>query len=76
MRRGRLSPLRADRRSPSGAARLRRIEAALICRHFDDERQREVAARPDEMVRAERAKSHKGNFEHHKEEDSGSQPRG
>jgi hypothetical protein len=44
----------------------------LIYQHSDDERQREVAAGLDEMVRAERAKYHKDNTAHHKEEPTGS----
>ncbi|MBE1597375.1 integrase [Streptomyces stelliscabiei] len=44
-------------------------KAALIYQHSDDERQRELAAGLDEMVRAERAKRHKDNSAHHKEDD-------
>ena len=46
-------------------------KAALIYQHSDDERQRDVAAGLDEMVRAERAKHHKGDSAHHKEEATG-----
>jgi hypothetical protein len=46
-------------------------EAAVIYQH-SDERQREAAAGLDEMVRAERAKNHKDNSAHHKEESTGS----
>lgn len=43
-------------------------EAALIHRHSDEERQREVTAGLDDLVRAERAKHHNGDRAHHKEE--------
>ncbi len=43
-------------------------KAALICQHSDEERQREVAAGLDDLVRAERAKCHKGDPAHHSEE--------
>ena len=42
-------------------------KAALIYQHSDDERQRELAAGLDAMVRAERAKHHGDNAAHHKE---------
>ncbi|OIJ92152.1 site-specific integrase [Streptomyces sp. MUSC 14] len=45
-------------------------KAAMIYQHSDDERQREVAAGLDDMVRAERAKHHKSNGLHHKPESS------
>lgn len=45
-------------------------KAALIYQHSDDERQRELAAGLDEMVRAERAKRHKGDAAHRNEEPS------
>jgi len=47
-------------------------KAAMIYQHSDDERQREVATGLDEMVRAERAKHHKGARTHHKEGPSSS----
>lgn len=50
-------------------------KAALIYQHSDNERQREVAAGLDEMVRAERAKSHKDNEHdpaHHNHKPTGS----
>ncbi|WP_374205110.1 WbqC family protein [Streptomyces sp. TRM72054] len=47
-------------------------KAALIYQHSDEERQRDVAAGLDEMVRAERAKHHKDNPAHHSEESTGS----
>lgn len=50
-------------------------KAALIYQHSDDERQRELAAGLDEMVRAERAKSHKDNDHapaHHNHNPTGS----
>ncbi|MFG2023621.1 tyrosine-type recombinase/integrase [Streptomyces sp. NPDC048825] len=47
-------------------------KAALIYQHSDDERQREVAAGLDEMVRAERAKHHKDDPAHHKQKPTGS----
>ena len=40
-------------------------KAALIYQHSDEERQREVAAGLDDLVRAERAKHH---TEHHKDD--------
>lgn len=46
-------------------------KAALIYQHSDDERQRDLAAGLDEMVRAERAKNHTGDTAHHKEEATG-----
>ncbi|MDT0571860.1 site-specific integrase [Streptomyces sp. DSM 3412] len=46
-------------------------KAALIYQHSDDERQRDLAAGLDEMVRAERAKNHTGDSAHHKEEATG-----
>ncbi|MEW2271936.1 Site-specific recombinase XerD [Streptomyces sp. DconLS] len=45
-------------------------KAALIYQHSDDERQREVAAGLDDLVRAERAKRHEGNGPHNKRESS------
>jgi integrase len=45
-------------------------KAALIYQHSDEERQREVAAGLDDLVRAERAKHHTGDRVHHKEEPS------
>ncbi|MFJ5557793.1 hypothetical protein ACIQCD_10275 [Streptomyces sp. NPDC093250] len=47
-------------------------KAALIYQHSDDERQRELAAGLDEMVRTERAKSHKDSSAHDREEATGS----
>ncbi|WP_329366028.1 tyrosine-type recombinase/integrase [Streptomyces sp. NBC_01483] len=47
-------------------------KAALIYQHSDEERQRDVASGLDDMVRAERAKHHKGNPAHHKEKHTGS----
>ena len=50
-------------------------KAALIYQHSDNERQREVAAGLDEMVRAERAKHHKDNDHspaHHNHKPTGS----
>ncbi len=47
-------------------------KAALIYQHSDEERQRDVAAGLDDMVRAERAKHHKGNAAHHKEKSTSS----
>ena len=43
-------------------------KAALIYQHSDDERQREVAAGLDEMVRTEREKHHEQEQGHHNEE--------
>jgi len=43
-------------------------KAALIYQHSDEERQREVAAGLDDLVRAERAKRHKDEPVHHSEE--------
>jgi hypothetical protein len=42
-------------------------KAALIYRHSDEERQRDVAAGLDDMVRAERAKHYNDDPAHHKE---------
>ncbi|WVT99641.1 hypothetical protein V3O62_17820 [Streptomyces prasinus] len=42
-------------------------KAALIHQRSDDDRQREVAAGLDDLVRAERAKHHGGDRMHHKE---------
>ncbi|MFF4715040.1 tyrosine-type recombinase/integrase [Streptomyces eurythermus] len=47
-------------------------KAALIYQHSDEERQRDVAAGLDGMVRAERAKHHTGKSAHHKEKPTGS----
>ncbi|MET8721841.1 tyrosine-type recombinase/integrase [Streptomyces misionensis] len=47
-------------------------KAALIYQHSDEERQRDVAAGLDDMVRAERAKHHTGKSAHHKEKPTGS----
>ncbi|MEU9136243.1 tyrosine-type recombinase/integrase [Streptomyces sp. NPDC048404] len=47
-------------------------KAALIYQHSDAERQRDVAAGLDDMVRAERAKQHNDDPAHHKEEPTGS----
>ncbi|GHE72324.1 hypothetical protein GCM10017771_96220 [Streptomyces capitiformicae] len=47
-------------------------KAALLYQHSDEERQREVTAGLDEMVRAERAKHHEDNPAHHKEDATGS----
>lgn len=47
-------------------------KAALIYQHSDEERQRDLAAGLDDMVRAERAKNHIDNRAHHKEEPAGS----
>ncbi len=46
-------------------------KAALIYQHSDDERQREVAAGLDGMVRAEGAKHHKGDPAHRKQKPTG-----
>ncbi|MEU9569965.1 hypothetical protein AB0D62_08760 [Streptomyces massasporeus] len=46
-------------------------KAALIYQHSDDERQRDLAAGLDEMVRAERAKNRTSDSAHHKEEATG-----
>jgi integrase len=43
-------------------------KAALIYQHSDEERQREVAAGLDDLVRAERAKCHKDDPAHLSEE--------
>ncbi|MET7270522.1 tyrosine-type recombinase/integrase [Streptomyces flaveolus] len=45
-------------------------KAALIYQHSDEERQREVAAGLDDLVRAERAKHHADDRAHHREEPS------
>lgn len=45
-------------------------KAALIYQHSDEERQREVAAGLDDLVRAERAKHHIDDRAHHREESS------
>ncbi|WP_327316673.1 tyrosine-type recombinase/integrase [Streptomyces sp. NBC_01235] len=50
-------------------------KAALIYQHSDDERQREVASGLDDLVRAERAKHHKGNPAHHKDKPTGTSQR-
>jgi hypothetical protein len=42
-------------------------KAALVYQHSDEERQRDVAAGLDDMVRAERAKNHIGDHPHHSE---------
>lgn len=47
-------------------------KAALVHQPSDEDRQREVAAGPDDLVRAERAKHHNDNRAHHKEEPSAS----
>lgn len=47
-------------------------KAASIYQHSDDERQREVAAELDEMVRAEGAKHHKDDPAHHRQKPTGS----
>lgn len=47
-------------------------KAALIYQHSDNERQRDVAAGLDEMVRAARAKRQGDNSAHHKEGHAGS----
>ncbi|WP_369255126.1 hypothetical protein [Streptomyces sp. R35] len=46
-------------------------KAALICRHSDEEWQRDVAAGLHDMPRAERAKHPKGNSSRHKEKSTG-----
>lgn len=43
-------------------------KVALIYQHSDEERQREVAAGLDDLVRAERAKCHEGDSAHHSPE--------
>jgi hypothetical protein len=43
-------------------------KAALMYQHSDEERQREVAAGLDDLVRAERAKHHKDEPAHRNEE--------
>ncbi len=47
-------------------------KAALIYQHSDEERQRDIAAGLDDLVRAERAKHHKDDRAHHKERPTGS----
>ena len=47
-------------------------KAALIYQHSDEERQRDLAAGLDDMVRAERAKNHNDSSAHHKEKPTGS----
>ncbi|MEU3033697.1 tyrosine-type recombinase/integrase [Streptomyces griseoaurantiacus] len=47
-------------------------KAALIYQHSDEERQRDVAAGLDDMVRAERSKRHDDDRAHHKEKPTGS----
>ncbi|MFF5856222.1 tyrosine-type recombinase/integrase [Streptomyces sp. NPDC012751] len=47
-------------------------KAALVYQHSDEERQRDVAAGLDDMVRAERAKHHTDKSAHHKEKPTGS----
>ncbi|GGR66803.1 hypothetical protein GCM10010236_20880 [Streptomyces eurythermus] len=47
-------------------------KAALIYQHSDEERQRDVAAGLDDMVRAERAKHHIDKSAHHKAKPTGS----
>ena len=47
-------------------------KAALIYQHSDEERQRDLAAGLDDMVRAERAKNHNDISAHRKEEPTGS----
>lgn len=46
-------------------------EAALIYQHSDEERQRDVAAGLDDMVRAERAKHRDDDPAHHREKPTG-----
>jgi hypothetical protein len=46
----------------------------LIYQHSDEERQRDVAAGLDDMVRAERAKHHNDDRAHHWEGPTGSWP--
>ncbi|KRD18989.1 MULTISPECIES: tyrosine-type recombinase/integrase [unclassified Streptomyces] len=46
-------------------------KAALIYQHSDEERQRDLAAGLDDLVRAERAKRHKGTSAHHRDEPTG-----
>ncbi|GAA2672247.1 hypothetical protein GCM10010310_12410 [Streptomyces violaceolatus] len=45
-------------------------KAALIYQHSDEDRQREVAAGLDDLVRAERAKPHTDDRAHHEGEAS------
>lgn len=45
-------------------------KAALIYQHSDEERQREVAAGLDDLVRAGRAKRHTDDRAHHRGEPS------
>ncbi|CAM5716224.1 hypothetical protein SHIRM173S_04331 [Streptomyces hirsutus] len=50
-------------------------KAALIYQHSDEERQRDLAAGLDDLVRAERARHHKGKDHdpaHHNERPTGS----
>jgi hypothetical protein len=47
-------------------------KSALIYQHSDEERQRDVAAGLDDMVRAERAKHHKADHAHHDQQPTGS----
>ncbi|MFF8102663.1 tyrosine-type recombinase/integrase [Streptomyces sp. NPDC016640] len=47
-------------------------KAALIYQHSDEDRQREVAAGLDDLVRTERAKHHTDDRAHHREEPSAS----
>ncbi|WP_443066908.1 hypothetical protein [Streptomyces sp. NBC_01261] len=47
-------------------------KAALTYQHSDEERQRDLAAGLDDMVRVERAKHHVDDRSHHKEKPTGS----
>lgn len=47
-------------------------KAALIYQHSDEERQQDVVADLDDMVRAEHAKHHNDDRSHHKEDPAGS----
>ncbi|SEE87344.1 hypothetical protein [Streptomyces sp. Ag109_O5-10] len=55
---------------PAGAGQ-RPILTSRPAGHSDEERQRDVAARLDDVVRAERAKHHKNESAHHKEKPTG-----
>ncbi len=71
-----LSPMQVSGPSTRSGATLRDTmvragqsseKAALIHQHSDEERQREVAAGLDDLMRAERAKRHKDSPAQHSE---------
>ncbi|WP_406210920.1 MULTISPECIES: hypothetical protein [unclassified Streptomyces] len=59
--------VRHDRAGAAGRRRASPGSGALIYQHSDEERQRDIAAGLDDLVRAERAKHHKDDRAHRKE---------